>query len=77
MDHTKRNFLKRLIHNVISFENEESNDFNYFESYETCYPLISEYSYFLDDEVNELGINTEGKSNLDLVEEVYEKKGRG
>jgi len=49
----------------------------YFDSYENCYPLISEYSYFLEDEVNELGIETEGKSKRELVEEVYEKKGRG
>ena len=77
MDPTKRNFFKRLIHDVTASVKEESSDSDYFESYETCYPLISEYAYFLEDEVKELGIKTEGKSKRELVEEVYEKKGRG
>lgn len=76
MDQSKRGYLKRLISDVIQSVKEESSDAEYFDSYEKCYPLISEYSYFLDDEVKELGIETKGKSKLELVEEVYGKKGR-
>lgn len=84
MDHSRRNFFKKyclgkaakLVDEVTTSFKEGASDSNYFDSYETCYPLISEYSYFLEDEVKDLGIKTEGKSKLELVETVYEKRGR-
>ena len=77
MDQGKRGFFKWLIKEVTTSAKEGASDAAYFDSYENCYPLISEYSYFLEDEVKELGIETEGKSQKELVEEVYEQKGRG
>ncbi len=84
MDHSKRNFFKKyclgkaakLVDDVATSFKEGASDTEYFDSYENCYPLISEYSYFLEDEVKDLGIKAEGKSELELVETVYEKKGR-
>lgn len=84
MDRTRRTFFKKhclgravkLLDEVTTSFKEGQSDNDYFESYETCYPLISEYSYFLEDEVKELGIETSGKSKLELVEAVYGKKGR-
>jgi hypothetical protein len=83
MDRARRSFLKnqflgravKLIEDVTTSFKEAASDSDYFDSYETCYPLISEYSYFLDDEVKELGIETSGKSKKELVEAVYGKKG--
>jgi hypothetical protein len=91
MDRSRRNFFRKYclgnaakfvsdVHTLVSHVHtsfkEAESDTDYFDSYETCYPLISEYSYFLDDEVKDLGIETDGKSKLDIVKTVYEKKGR-
>jgi len=84
MNRSRRTFFKqyclgnavKLISDVQKSFKEAESDADYFDSYETCYPLISEYSYFLDDEVKDLGIKTKGKSKLEIVETVYEKKGR-
>ena len=43
----------------------------YFSSFESCYPLVSEYAYFVDDEVKSLGINTEGLSSEQVAEIIY------
>lgn len=83
MDQTRRSFLRnqflgkavKLIDDVTTSFKEAASDSDYFESYETCYPLVSEYSYFLEDEVKELGIDASGKSKEELVKAVYGKKG--
>jgi len=61
-----------------SFEEDQASqsEASYFDSYENCYPLISEYSYFIEDEVKELGLDTQGKSSLEITQEVYCMKGR-
>lgn len=82
MDKSKRNFFKkfclgdtiRLISDVQESYKEALSDTDYFDSYENCYPLISEYSYFLEDEVKELGIDVTGKSKQEIVEMIYELK---
>ncbi len=84
MDRSRRHFFQKyclrsavkLIDEVNKSFKEGAADTDYFDSYESCYPLISEYSYFLDDEVKSLGIETTGKSKLQIVESVYGKKGR-
>jgi len=84
MTQSRRNFFRKyclgnavqLISDVQKSFKEAESDADYFDSYETCYPLISEYSYFLDEEVKDLGIETAGKSKREIVETVYEKKGR-
>jgi len=82
MGQSRRKFFKHyclggaltLIDDVQNTFNEAESDVAYFDSYETSYPLISEYSYFLKDEIEDLGMNIEGKSELEIVEAVYEKK---
>lgn len=84
MSQSRRKFFKNycfsgtvsLIEDVQKSFKEAVSNADYFDSYETSYPLISEYSYYLEDEIKELGINTKGKSTLEIVEAVYEKKGR-
>lgn len=40
-------------------------------SFEKWQPLMASMKPFLNDEVNRLGISTEGKSEMDLVKEVF------
>lgn len=44
----------------------------YFEPFESCYPLISEYAYFIDDEVKTLELDTDGMSPMKITQQVYE-----
>jgi hypothetical protein len=82
MDKSRRSFLKRnyigsaikLFSDIQDSFKEGESDSDYFKSYESSYPLISEYSYFLEDEVKELEIDITGKSKLEVVEMVYDKK---
>jgi hypothetical protein len=46
---------------------------DYFQSFETAYALISENLPFLEEEAERLHIDTEGKSKLQIVKEIYEK----
>lgn len=83
MKQSRRNFFRKyclgktvkLIDDVHKSFKEAESDADYFDSYESCYPLISEYSYFLDEEIEDLGIETAGKSKREIVEMVYKKKG--
>ncbi|OPY83888.1 MAG: hypothetical protein A4E71_02865 [Smithella sp. PtaU1.Bin162] len=52
---------------------ETKNDLNYFDSFESAYPLISESAYFLDDEVARLKIDTTGMTQLEIVKEIYRR----
>jgi len=52
---------------------ETKNDLDYFDSFESAYPLISESSYFLEDEVARLHIDTQGMTQLDIVKEIYQR----
>ena len=84
MDKSRRNFFRQFsLRNTVKLIAETQKSFksgasesDYFDSYENCYPLISEYSYFLEDEVKDLGLDTSGKSHLEIVETVYKKKER-
>ncbi len=40
-------------------------------SFETWQPLMASVRPFLKDEVNRLGISTEGKSEMELIREVF------
>ena len=56
-------------------EEEVEEPFDYFGSFETCYPLLSEapFSMFVD-AAERLGIEVEGKSKLELAREVFAKE---
>ena len=43
----------------------------YFESFENCYPLISEAGDMLIEEAEKQGIATEGKSKHDIARELF------
>jgi hypothetical protein len=48
---------------------EEKED--YFESFEKCYPLLSEAGDLLFEEAIRLGISTRGKSKLEIAKEIF------
>ncbi len=81
MDPTRRSFFKDFfIRKPVTFAAEiqksyrqAESDAEYFSSVETGYPLLSEYLQFMDDEANTLGIDTDGKSRLEVAEEIYRK----
>jgi hypothetical protein len=47
------------------------SDLDYFDSFESAYPLISESAYFMEDEVARLKIDTADKTQLEIVKEIY------
>jgi predicted nuclease with TOPRIM domain len=55
------------------FSAEAKNKQDYFDSFESAYPLISESSYFLEDEVARLGVDTKGMTQLEIVKEIYNR----
>lgn len=84
MDKARRKFFKEyIIRDTVKFVREAQQAFQeektraeYFQSFETAYPLISETMLFMDDEVKELGINTSGKTNIEIVEDIYSKRNK-
>jgi len=50
---------------------------DYFESFETCYPLLSEAGELLMDEAVRMGIDAQGKSRLEIAKEVFSKQSKG
>ncbi len=54
----------------------EKPDHNYFDSFESAYPFLSEVSMeMLYQSAAQLNIDPTGKSKLELAREVYEKRG--
>jgi len=84
MDKVRRMFFKdyfirdtvKLIQEAREAFQEEKARADYFESFETAYPLISETMLFMDDEVEKLGIDITGKTKLKIVEEIYSKRNK-
>jgi len=84
MDESKRKFLKdyfirdtlNLARKTLDAFKEGEEKEGYFDSFESAYPLISETTLFMDDEVKELGIDTTGKDKLEIVKEIYSKRNK-
>ncbi len=80
-DESRRSFFKnffvkkpfQIFNEAYDSYQESMSDLDYFESFESAYTFISENMPFIEDEVQRLNIATEGKSNLDIVREIYEK----
>ncbi|HVO65123.1 MAG TPA: hypothetical protein VMT12_01465 [Syntrophales bacterium] len=53
----------------------EISKYDYFSSYETCYPLLSESGELLMDEARKKGIDIRGKNKMDIAREVFTKEG--
>jgi hypothetical protein len=88
IDKSRRKFFNNFVENSVqllaracgSLQNElgdafqdDADDTDYFKSYESAYTLISENLPFLDEEIERLQIDIEGKSQLEIVKEIYEK----
>jgi len=85
MDMSKRFFFtKTLLHKALACVGETTTAFKngqseaeYFDSFESAYPMVSECYNFVEDEAEKLGIDTTNKSKLDLVREVYMTRNEG
>jgi hypothetical protein len=82
IDKSRRHFFNDLAKNSVqllakayqTFQADNPDpDADYFSSYESAYTLISENLPFIEEEVVRLGIDVEGKSQLDIVKEIYER----
>jgi len=82
IDKSRRDFLtKDLLAQAIRFFNEVADSCesrepieekeDYFESFEKCYPLLSEAGGLLMDEAIKQGIETKGKSKLEVAKEIF------
>ena len=79
---SRRDFLTRGIFTqtvrfldeiVLSCKKEEElgEKEDYFESFEKCYPLLSEAGEMLMEEALRQGIKVEGKSRLEIAKEIF------
>jgi hypothetical protein len=79
---SRRDFLTRGIFTetvrflneiVLSCRKEEDlgEKEDYFESFENCYPLLSEAGGLLMEEAIKQGIETKGKSKLEIAKEIF------
>jgi hypothetical protein len=80
IDQSRRGFFSSFLENSVQMlaktcaaVKQIEHDTNYFDSYESAYTLISENLPFIDDEVERLHIDKEGKTQLEIVKEIYEK----
>jgi hypothetical protein len=82
MDKSRREFLTRdLFAQAIGFFNGMADSYNskepieekedYFDSFEKCYPLLSEAGGLLMEEAIKQGIETKGKSKLEIAREIF------
>jgi len=79
MDITKRAFFtKTILQKALACIGQTTAAFkrgqteaDYFHSFESAYPMISECYEFIEDEAEKLGIDTTNKSKLELVREVH------
>ena len=49
----------------------------YFKSFETCYPLLSEAGELLREAAVRMGIDTQGKTKLEIAKEVFLRQPKG
>lgn len=69
MDELRRKFLLTLPESLKS-QQESSKDVDD-NSFEDWQPLLASAKPFLNDEIKRLGLSTEGKSEIDLLKEVF------
>lgn len=54
----------------------KKNEKDYFDSFESCYPLLSEVSYeMMVQAAEQLNIPIDGKDKMTLAKEIYNMKG--
>ncbi len=52
----------------------EESEYNYFNSFETCYPLLSESGELLMEEALKRGIDVKEKSKMDIAREIFSRE---
>jgi hypothetical protein len=81
-DKKRRTFLTKdlirgiagLIANGTRNDVRDESEYDYFNSFETCYPLLSESGELLMEEALKKGIDVRGKSKMDIAREVFSRK---
>jgi hypothetical protein len=82
-DKQRRNFLTKGLFRVITgliadgghnSNDREGNQCDYFSSFETCYPLLSESGELLMEEALKKGIDVRGKSKMEIAREVFSQE---
>jgi hypothetical protein len=74
---SRRDFLKKdIFTQAFRFAREvadsyEEKEADYFDSFEKCYPLLSEAGEMLMEEALRQGIQVEGKSRLEIAREIF------
>jgi hypothetical protein len=67
-------FLNEIVFSYKKEEDLEEKD-DYFDSFEKCYPLLSEAGEMLMEEAHRKGIEIEGKSRLEIAREIFSTQG--
>ena len=81
VDKSRRNFINdffvksaiKCVYEYRKAHDDAKNDLDYFDSFESAYPLISESYSFLEDEAERLGIDIKGMTKLEIVKEIYQR----
>lgn len=73
-DLSRRNFFLRSV--SVPVEPEVSPWDEYFGSYEMAYAQVNEARPFLTEDARRLGIDTEGKSDLEILKAIFATTGQ-
>jgi hypothetical protein len=71
MDKSRRNFLFNIPEKFQKGQSSSEIIDDEDNSFEKWQPLLASAKPFLDDEVKRLGLSTEGKSEIELLKEVF------
>ncbi len=73
------NYFKDLVKNIDpdALKDDENKEKDYFESFYSCYPILSECSYEqIVEAAKEKGIDVTDKSKLELAKEIWGNNSR-
>lgn len=81
-DKSRRTFLTTELFKVITGsivdgarnDIRDESEYDYFNSFETCYPLLSESGELLMEEALKKGIDVRGKSKVDIAREIFSRE---
>ena len=84
IDKSRRSFLTRdllgsgvkLLEELTGSNRAEEPKRDYFESFESCYPLLSEAGEMLIEEAVRRGIQVEGRSREDIARDLFAHMGK-
>lgn len=73
-DLSRRNFLRRSV--TLTTEPEGPSWDDYFGSYEMACAQVNEARPFLEDDARRLGINTQNKTDLEILKAIFATTGQ-